>query len=88
MESVCVYRRLSDFCQKKRNNPQPEGRQAKFVTHRTDYEGPAGQRYFSGNWVSPLMASDWANKGGLGSPQRAFAYFSRVGKVGLRSIPV
>ena len=72
----------------KRNSPQHEGRQAKWDTHRTDYEKAEGKRYFSGCPVSPLQASDWANEGGLGSPQRAFAYFSRVGKVGLRSIPV
>ena len=67
---------------------QPEGRQAKWINLRTDYEGPAAWQKFSGNRESPLMASDWTNNGGLGSPQRAFAYFSRVGKVGLRSIPV
>ena len=38
---------------------------------RTDYEGPAGQRYFSGNRVSPLQASDWTNRG-PGEPRRRF----------------
>ena len=31
-----------------RNDPQPEGRQAKCVNHRTDYEGPAATRHLSG----------------------------------------
>ena len=65
----------------------PEGRQARLVTHRTDYEEAGGFAVFQ--WL-PGIKSDCVRldkKGGLGSPQRAFAYFSRGGKVGLRSIP-
>ena len=46
------------FVRKTRNNHQPEGRQAKSDTLRTDYEGPAALQKFSGNWVSPLIPTD------------------------------
>ena len=42
------------------------------VNYRTDYEGPAALWKFSGCPVSNLMVTDWANNGGLGSPQRFF----------------
>ena len=47
----------------------PEGRQAKSVNHRTDYEGQMEIQ-----WLPDinLVVTDWANKGGLGSPQRFF----------------
>ena len=45
---------------------------------------PQAQRTFSGNWVSPLGKNRLGKKGGPGSPRRAFAYFSRAGKVGRR----
>ena len=61
-----------------RNNPQPEGRQAKWEIHCTDYEEPAAKEYFSGCPVSPLIQTDWANKGGLGSPQRLLVTFVRT----------
>ena len=41
-----------------RNNSQPEGRQAKYVNHRTGYEGAGGPVEISGNWVSPLIQTD------------------------------
>ncbi len=59
---------------------QPEGRQAKWVNHRTDYEGPAARQYFSGNRESPLMASDWTKRG-PGEPRRFFGDFLCVQKV-------
>ena len=68
---------------------QPEGRQAKSDNHRTDYEGPAALWKFSGNWVSPLQASDWTKRG-PGEPRRRFGYFAAEGKVtraGARKIP-
>ena len=70
-----------------RNAFQPEGRQAEYVTHRTDYEGAGGKEVFQ--WLPGIPFADVRldKQGGLGSPQRAFAYFSRVGKVGLRSTP-
>ena len=43
---------------KNRNNPQPEGRQARLDTHCIDYEVSAGQQYFSGNRVSSLIQAD------------------------------
>ena len=72
---------------KKRNRPQPEGRQAKCDTHRTDYEGAVGPTEIQ--WLPGITPDKnrLDKNGGLGSPRRAFAYFSRVGKVGLRSIP-
>ena len=47
----------------------PEGRQAKSVNHRTDYEGQMEIQ-----WLPDinLVVTDWANNGGLGSPQRFF----------------
>lgn len=49
----CLHLRETDspFVRKTRNNHQPEGRQAKSDTLRTDYEGPAALQKFSGNWV-------------------------------------
>ena len=44
---------------------------------------PEAKRYFSGNRVLPCRCPI-RQKGGPGSPRRAFAYFSRAGKVGRR----
>ena len=56
--AICVYQNCAGSRQQKRNAPQPEGRQAKSVIHRTDYEGPAARKKFSGTWVSPLLPTD------------------------------
>ena len=40
--------------------------------------GPEAPRYFSGCPVSPLLASDWTEKGGLGSPQHLLVTFVRT----------
>ena len=45
---------------------------------------------FSGCAAARLIPADWANKGGLGSPQRRFGYFAAEGKVtraGARNTP-
>ena len=69
----------TDFRPQKRTNSQPEGRQAKSDNHCTDYEGPAALWKFSGNWVSPLQASDWT-KAGTGVSPAAFWLLCRRGQ--------
>ena len=59
---------------------KPEGRQAKCVNRRTDYEGPAAPWYFSGCPVLNLMGTDWAKRGGRVS-RRFFGDFLCVQKV-------
>ena len=62
---------------KTRNNSQPEGRQAKYVTHLTNYEGPAAM----GVSVAEQNASADVRLEkirGLGSPQRLLVTFVRT----------
>ena len=46
----------------------PEGRQARLVTHRTDYEEAGGFAVFQ--WLPgiSLVVTDWTKKGGQGLP--------------------
>ena len=73
-----------------RNAFQPEGRQAEYVTHRTDYEGAGGKEVFQ--WLPGISPDSvrLGKKGGPGSPRRRFGYFAAEGKVtraGARKIP-
>ena len=63
-----------------RNNPQPEGRQAKWDDRQTDYEGPAGLWYLSGCAEYPRRCPI-GQKWGPGCPRRRFGYFAAEGKV-------
>ena len=54
--------------QKNRNVPYPEGRQAKWAAHCTDYEGPPALWRFSGNWVFLCRRPIGLKKGVWGPP--------------------
>ena len=63
-----------------RTIPQPEGRQAKVVNRRTDYEWPVALQKFGGNQIPSLLMSDWAKKG-VRVSRRFFGDFLCVQKV-------
>ena len=67
--TICLFRMI-------RNTPQPEGRQAKFVNCRTDYEEAGGQRKFGGNWVSKLWSVRLDKSGDRGVPGGVLVTFS------------
>ena len=54
----------------------PEGRQAKSVTHHTDYEEAGGKRDIQWLRSVPLLASDWAKNGSRGVPGGVLVTFS------------
>ena len=63
-----------------RNNPQPEGRQARSDTHRTDYEGAGGKGVFQ--WLPGIKShTDRLGKKGVRVSRRFFGDFLCVQKV-------
>ena len=61
------------------NTSQPEGRQAKLVEHRADYEGAGGKEVFQ--WLPGIFpATDRLDKTGSGVSPAAFWSLFRRGK--------